>query len=64
MKFEVVINRNTITLTVEKVTVDASSVTDAVEKAVAGDYLEIEIVEVNDVVSLSDEVESVKHIAE
>jgi len=64
MKYEVIINRNSVTLTVEKITVEAQDKYEAMDKARRGIFLEIDIVEVSDVADLSSEIESVAEIPE
>ena len=62
MFYEVIVNRNSISLTVEKVIVYATGEGEAVEKALAGDFIEMDIIEVSDISELSSEIESVRSI--
>jgi len=64
MLYEVIINRNNISLTVEKVIVDAETEHEANKKALGGEFLEMDIIEVSDISELSSEIESTNPIQE
>jgi len=59
MRYKVVVARNMLTLSIEEVIVLASNSEEAVAKALSGDVLESNIVEVTDVAELGEEIESV-----
>lgn len=63
MKYKVTIQRNSISLTTEEITVVADTKEEAEAKALSGDYEEFDIVECSDVAELSSVVSSIEEVA-
>jgi hypothetical protein len=62
MRWEVRVVRNTLSVTEEKVVVEASTKEEAVKKAKLGDYEDVEIVECSDISELSSEFSEPKKL--
>jgi len=62
VKYKIVVNRNSLSMTVEEVIVEASSEEEAKHKLKTGDCLEVDIVECSDIAELSSEIVSVDKI--
>jgi len=64
MKYKVVVNRNSISMTVEEMVIEANSEQEAKTKAKEGKCIDVDITECSDVAELSSEVVSIEKISE